>query len=161
MQRKNVLSLIAVGVIVAIILTVFFMTPRRRSEGFTVADDLAEAKKAVREISEKAAAKTGRGELSKSETELFEDLKNNRLSENEVMKLVKNGILNESLVEKFLARLDSTAAELAAEDARLRAETAAKGAAVKNSAAAVAEAASGKGPVVEGFSADGYGFARY
>lgn len=43
--------------------------------------------------------------LTPKEKELFEDLKNNRLSEAEITTLVQNNILNEQLVEKFLNKL--------------------------------------------------------
>lgn len=93
-------------------------------------------------------------DLSKKEQELFEDLKNNKLSEKEVMNLVKTGILNEALVEKFLAKLDASAEELASEDAELRT-------AHKTGGAKAASAKEDEGGVVEGFSADGYGYARF
>lgn len=43
--------------------------------------------------------------LTPQEKELFEDLKNNRLGDEEIKTLVANNILNEKLVEKFLNKL--------------------------------------------------------
>ncbi len=46
--------------------------------------------------------------LTPQEKELFEDLKNNRLSEEDIKTLVQNNVLNEKLVEKFLDKLADT-----------------------------------------------------
>lgn len=54
--------------------------------------------------------------LTAQEKELFEDLKNNRLNEEEIKTLVQNNILNEQMVEKFLNKLASTDAVDAKED---------------------------------------------
>jgi hypothetical protein len=62
-------------------------------------------------------------ELRPKERELFEDLKNDKISKEEMTKLVKSGILNEELINKFLKNLDSTAAELQEEDKRVKEET--------------------------------------
>lgn len=91
-------------------------------------------------------------DLSKKEQELFEDLKNNKLSEKEVMNLVKTGILNEALVEKFLAKLDATAEDLAAEDAQMRTES---------KTGSGSKTAAHDDEVIEGFSSDGYGYAKF
>ena len=45
--------------------------------------------------------------LTPREQELFEDLANNRLSENEVTSLVNSGIINDNLISKFLHQLDA------------------------------------------------------
>lgn len=48
----------------------------------------------------------GFSDMSKKEKELFEDLKENKLSTEEITDLVKGGVLTEKLVEKFLAQLN-------------------------------------------------------
>ena len=47
-------------------------------------------------------------DLTDKETELFEDLSNNKLSEDEIMKLVKSGIINDNLINKFLVHIDNS-----------------------------------------------------
>lgn len=44
-------------------------------------------------------------DLTEKEKELFEDLKENKLSTEEITDLVKGGVLTEKLVEKFLSQL--------------------------------------------------------
>ncbi len=48
----------------------------------------------------------GDGDLSQRELELFNDLKENKLSTEEITELVKGGVINEKLVEKFLQKID-------------------------------------------------------
>lgn len=50
-------------------------------------------------------------DLTKKERELFEDLKDNKLSTEQITDLVKGGVLTEKLVEKFLSNLKSTSTE--------------------------------------------------
>ena len=45
-------------------------------------------------------------DMTQKEKELFEDLKDNKLSTEEITDLVKGGVLTEKLVEKFLAQLN-------------------------------------------------------
>lgn len=45
--------------------------------------------------------------MSHKEQELFEDLKSNKLSTEEITDLVKGGVLTEKLVEKFLTKLNA------------------------------------------------------
>lgn len=45
--------------------------------------------------------------LTTKEKELFQDLKENKLSTEEITDLVKGGVLTEKLVEKFLAELNA------------------------------------------------------
>lgn len=47
------------------------------------------------------------GTLTQKEKELFQDLKENKLSTEEITDLVKGGVLTEKLVEKFLAELNA------------------------------------------------------
>jgi hypothetical protein len=93
------------------------------------------------------------GDLSKREADLFEDLKTNKLSEKEVINLVKTGVLNEALVEKFLSKLDSTAAQLALEDERMRGE-------IKRQPSLALDEATAKGSV-EGFCDMAPGYAKW
>lgn len=111
----------------------------------------AAAKKAAAEPA--AATKPADKAMTPKEQELFEDLKNNKLSEKEIMSLVKSGILNEVLVEKFLAKLDASAAEIRSEDAQLQETVPLSG--DKAASAAKADAA------IEGFCSGGYGYAAF
>jgi FtsZ-interacting cell division protein ZipA len=49
----------------------------------------------------------GDASLTAKEKELFEDLKNNKLSTDEITDLVKGGVLTEKLVERFLSQLNA------------------------------------------------------
>jgi hypothetical protein len=51
---------------------------------------------------------TSKPTLTPREQELFEDLSNNRLEEDEIMKLVNSGVINDNLITKFLHQLDPT-----------------------------------------------------
>lgn len=100
-----------------------------------------------------------KGEMTKKEQELFEDLKNNKLSDKEITNLVKTGILNEVLVEKFLAKLDATAAELKLEDAEMR-ETGKKMGDTRTLAGDAAAAAA-LATSIEGFCSMAPGYAKW
>lgn len=93
------------------------------------------------------------GDLSKREADLFEDLKTNKLSEKEIVNLVKTGVLNEALVEKFLSKLDSSASQLALEDERMRGE-------MKRQPSLALDEATAKGSV-EGFCDMAPGYAKW
>jgi hypothetical protein len=54
--------------------------------------------------------------LKPKERELFEDLKNDKIPKEEMVKLIKAGILNEQLIDKFLKNLDSSATQLHEQD---------------------------------------------
>lgn len=114
------------------------------------AAESAAAKKATATATE---AKPADKAMTPKEQELFEDLKNNKLSEKEIMSLVKSGILNEVLVEKFLAKLDASAAEIREEDAQLQETVPLSG--DKAASAAKSDAA------IEGFCSGGYGYAAF
>jgi hypothetical protein len=45
-------------------------------------------------------------DMSAQEEELFEDLKQNKLSEQDIKKLIEEGMLNDSTIDKFLKKLD-------------------------------------------------------
>lgn len=116
---------------------------------------LKEAKKSA-DVKKKDAVN---GEMNKKEQELFEDLKNNKLSDKDITNLVKTGILNEALVEKFLAKLDATAADLKLEDAQMRddAKMGAEGRTLAGDTAASAALATN----IEGFCSMAPGYARW
>lgn len=110
MKRTNLLLLISVVLVFAIIgFTFFGCTCTRKpmmAEGFETAASkpaatTTPAATATSDDEDDAPAKP----LTPKEKELFEDLKNNRLSEDEIKTLVQNNILNEQLVEKFLDKL--------------------------------------------------------
>lgn len=107
-----------------------------------------------RAIGRVADAGGAAGDFSKREMDLFEDLKNNKLSEKDIVNLVKTGVLNEALVEKFLSKLDSTAAQLALEDEKLRGDLKRAPTSLANDDAAAAGA-------VEGFCSMAPGYAKW
>lgn len=45
--------------------------------------------------------------LSKKETELFEAISNNKISNEDLEKLVKAGVVTEDMIERFLAKMDT------------------------------------------------------
>ena len=110
-------------------------------------------KKALAPTKSITAGARDSGDLSKREADLFEDLKTNKLSEKEVINLVKTGVLNEALVEKFLSKLDSTAAQLTLEDERMRSE-------MKRQPSLALDEATAKGSV-EGFCDMAPGYAKW
>lgn len=115
--------------------------------------------KAQKSEAKKKAAETKGGDMTKKEQELFEDLKNNKLSDKEITNLVKTGILNEVLVEKFLAKLDATAAELKLEDAEMR--EAGKEMGDSRTLSGDAAAAAALATNIEGFCSMAPGFAKW
>jgi hypothetical protein len=134
--------------------TVAEMT-KREVEELVLAAPGAARKAADAAAPKKSIGAGGRetGELSKRETDLFEDLKSNKLSEKEIVNLVKTGVLNEALVEKFLSKLDSSAAQLALEDERMRGEMKRQPGLAKDEAAAAGS--------VEGFCGMAPGYAKW
>lgn len=110
---NKLLLTIGVVLIIAIFLfTTFGCTCKRTlfTEGFEDAEK-ADAKKAETDaVPVKKAeepVKKADADLSSKEKELFEDLKENKLSDTEITKLVKAGVLTDKLVEKFLEKLQN------------------------------------------------------
>lgn len=110
MKRTELLLIISAVLVFAILAFTFFgCTCKRKifSEGFETAATPAApptaAPSAAKDDAEEDDSTTK--PLTPKEKELFEDLKNNRLSEDEIKTLVQNNILNEQLVEKFLDKL--------------------------------------------------------
>ena len=60
---------------------------------------------------------TSKPTLTPREQELFEDLSNNRLEEDEIMKLVNSGVINDNLITKFLHQLNPAAVKEKFEEA--------------------------------------------
>jgi|APGre2960657373_1045057.scaffolds.fasta_scaffold01749_5 hypothetical protein len=60
-------------------------------------------------------ASAAKKELTKDELSLFEDLKADKYSAKEIDDLVTKGVIDQQLVEKFLANIDSFEAEAEAE----------------------------------------------
>lgn len=61
--------------------------------------------------------------MTEKEKELFEDLKDNKLSTQEITDLVKGGVLTEKLVEKFLAELSTQVDDSPIEKMAVKSET--------------------------------------
>lgn len=101
MKRTSILIIVSVVLIAAILAFTFFgcscwaKVPKMSMEGFA---DKPEKEKPV----------DPSAPLTPQENELFEDLKNNRLNEEDIKTLVQNNVLNEKLVEKFLDKLASS-----------------------------------------------------
>ncbi len=102
MKRSSILIIVSVVLIAAILAFTFFgcscwakVGPKMSMEGFADAPS-------------KDTPVDSSAPLTPQENELFEDLKNNRLNEEDIKTLVQNNVLNEKLVEKFLDKLASS-----------------------------------------------------
>jgi hypothetical protein len=58
------------------------------------------------EMFSEPAASASASFLTEKELELFQDLKHNRLSDEDIKQLIKDGVLTDILIEKFLKRID-------------------------------------------------------
>lgn len=112
MKRTNLLLLTSAILVFAIIGFTFFgcscMRKPMAIEGFktgAAASSSTSTATSASKDSDDDDDNTSAQPLTPKEKELFEDLKNNRLSEAEITTLVQNNILNEQLVEKFLNKL--------------------------------------------------------
>lgn len=105
MKRATILITLSLVLVIAILGFTFFGCSCWRKpfgvEGFTDDTKVKEDTKKTEEVS----VSDPNLPLSPQEKELFEDLKNNRLSEDDIKTLVENNVLNEKLVEKFLNKL--------------------------------------------------------
>ena len=102
---QTTLILISVALVVAILLFVYLGCACRKPwEGFEDAQQAAKPS-----ASAGAAAPT----LTAKEKELFEDLKDNRITDQRLSELIKNGTINEKVVTKFLNQLTSDASAAA------------------------------------------------
>jgi hypothetical protein len=100
LNRNAVLITLAVLLLVGLIIFVIYGCFSSNVENFEDKEDKKEEKK---ESSGGAAS-----DLTPKEQELFQDLKDNKLSTEQITELVKGGILTEALVEKFLNQLDAS-----------------------------------------------------
>jgi hypothetical protein len=104
MKRTSLLLTASVVLVVAIFAFSFFgcscWKTKLAMEGFEVEKPVVPVKPAM-----PAKPVDPKAPLTPQEKELFEDLKNNRLSEDDIKTLVNNNVLNEKLVEKFLDKL--------------------------------------------------------
>lgn len=112
MKRGTILITLSVVLVVAILAFTFFGCACWRKhfgmEGFADAPEKKPTPKAEEHTPEtkpKTPVVDKNAPLTPQEKELFEDLKNNRLSEEDIKTLVENNVLNEKLVEKFLDKL--------------------------------------------------------
>lgn len=78
-----------------------------------IEDIVEKAKKsAMKEVEKKeeeeqeTETKANKETLSKKEMELFEAIKTDKMSEEELNKLVSSGVVNEDMIEKFLKNMD-------------------------------------------------------
>ena len=94
MMHETVLQIICVVLLLALIGMVLYSL--RSTEGFT----------GEKEDENVHDDDHNNVKLDKKEEELFEDLRNNKLEDTHVDKLIEEGVLTEELVEKFLAKLD-------------------------------------------------------
>lgn len=100
-SRETILLIICVVLFLALIFMVVFGCRCTYAEGF----DTGVPKESLKSSDSDSGNEK---QLTKHEQELFNDLKNNNLGDNHVQKLIDQGVLTEELVEKFLAKLDST-----------------------------------------------------
>lgn len=104
------LILISVALLVAILLFVYLGCACRKPwEGF---QDAQQATKPSAAKHDDTAVPTAMP-LTAKEKELFEDLKENRITDQRLSELIKNGTINEKVVTKFLNQLTSDAAAAA------------------------------------------------
>jgi PBP1b-binding outer membrane lipoprotein LpoB len=97
MKNRTTIILVVVGVLLLSVLGFTYMgCSCKRLENFE------DAKKESDEV-----VSTKPADLSAKEKELFENLKENKLSDDEINKLVKAKVLTEDLVEKFLEKLQT------------------------------------------------------
>lgn len=108
MKRSTILLVLSSLLLVSIFVFIFFGCAcwRKTKEGFADAKK-KEPETKKNEEGDKPKEEKPKG-LTPQEKELFEDLKNNKLSEDEVKTLVQNNILNQELVEKFLDQLSAS-----------------------------------------------------
>lgn len=59
------------------------------------------------EIEEEEIEEEDTNQMTASETELFKQITTNKISSTDLEKLIKAGIVNEKMIEKFLERIDS------------------------------------------------------
>lgn len=102
------LILISLGLVVAIILFVYLGCACRKPwEGFE------DSHQAAKPGAAKPAAPEAAPTMTAKEKELFEDLKENRITDQRLSELIKNGTINEKVVTKFLNQLTSDASAAA------------------------------------------------
>jgi len=108
-SRDFIITTLLVVLVIALLLFIFFgCFSYNKVEHF----DTSEKKEDEKEEFEEAAPSF---DLTPKEKELFQDLRENKLSTEQITDLVKGGILTEQLVEKFLNQLDSSAEEIKAD----------------------------------------------
>lgn len=114
-MNRMQLSYLLLGAILAIFIAVAVgfgcRCGRMPWEGFKAGDAADGGKEEGGADTKTAAGKraTAPPALNTKEQELFDNLTKNRLSDKEIEKLVRAGILTENLVEKFLSKLDKDA----------------------------------------------------
>ncbi len=99
MKNRTIIILVVVGVLLLSVIGFTYMgcsCKRMQWENFEDAKSKEEPDTPV-----------SAGDLSAKEKELFENLKENKLSDDEINKLVKAKVLTEDLVEKFLEKLQT------------------------------------------------------
>jgi Na+-transporting methylmalonyl-CoA/oxaloacetate decarboxylase gamma subunit len=110
MSREAILILLCILLSISLLVFVMFGC-RRTTERFTDAEVDAESEPAPTVAPSTTAApkkSTASATLSAKEQELFSDLMNNKISDDDVKSLIKEGFLNEKMVEKFLEKLEET-----------------------------------------------------
>jgi hypothetical protein len=100
MSRNTVLILLLLVLLVSLVAFIVYGCMNMKTEHFTTTTD-------DKKEENKEEVKTETSDLSPKEQELFEDLKDNKLSTEQITELVKGGVLTEALVEKFLLQLDA------------------------------------------------------
>lgn len=125
--NNKLLVAINIILIVAILVLIFYAvdgaTPRNVPYGFSSSEQILSPFNFERfedaDAAEDSPKKTKRNDNSKTtitfedsdylnpkETELFEDLKQNKLSEDDIKSLIENGTLTDALMNKFLKKMD-------------------------------------------------------
>lgn len=112
-SNKTAIVLISAILALAIILFVYLGCACRKPwEGFE--DGQATKPDVASKPVAADAAAPSESNLTPKEKELFEDLKENRITDQRLSELIKNGTINEKVVTKFLNQLTSSADAAAA-----------------------------------------------
>lgn len=105
--RNALIAFLCVLLVIGLIL--FVMYGCMNFSAYTSSEHFEDKKAADKKDKEEdKKEEVGATDLSDKEKELFEDLKENKLSNEQITELVSGGVLTEKLIEKFLNQLNVT-----------------------------------------------------
>ena len=143
------LTLISIGLVFSIFVFLFFgclcKRPFQKQGPFVETFEVEKGADKEKSILKSDGSNDG---LTQKEKELFEDLRNNKLKDKEINELIQGGTLNETVLEKFMAALNTN----------LQVQSAMKSAATETFKDQKKE--DKEGFVIEPFTGGGYARAR-